>query len=61
VRPDRAGAARASAAAPTAATCADLIVVTERTVKAHVTNILAKLGVSSRTQAIARGRELGIV
>jgi len=40
---------------------ADQLVVTERTVKAHVTSILAKLGVSSRTQAIARGRELGIV
>jgi len=31
------------------------------TVKKHVSNILGKLGVSSRTQAIARARELGLM
>jgi LuxR family maltose regulon positive regulatory protein len=29
------------------------------TVKRHISNIYAKLGVTSRTQAVARGKELG--
>ncbi|MCA9874207.1 MAG: hypothetical protein KC441_11150 [Anaerolineales bacterium] len=37
------------------------LVVTVRTVKKHVTNILGKLGVSNRTQAVARARELGLL
>jgi DNA-binding NarL/FixJ family response regulator len=37
---------------------AERLVITERTVKAHVTHILRKLDVSSRTQAAARAREL---
>jgi LuxR family maltose regulon positive regulatory protein len=32
-----------------------------RTVKWHTSNILGKLGVKNRTQAVARARELGIV
>jgi len=39
---------------------ADKLVITVRTVKKHVTNILGKLGVSNRTQAVARARELGL-
>ncbi len=40
---------------------ADKLVITVRTVKKHVTNILGKLGASNRTQAAARARELGLV
>jgi LuxR family maltose regulon positive regulatory protein len=39
---------------------AEQLVVTERTVKSHVTNILSKMGVTSRTQAVARARELNL-
>jgi LuxR family maltose regulon positive regulatory protein len=39
----------------------DRLVITEWTVKSHVTKILGKLGVSSRTQAAARVRELGLM
>jgi LuxR family transcriptional regulator, maltose regulon positive regulatory protein len=35
--------------------------VTVDTVKKHLTHIFAKLGVSSRTQALARARELGLI
>jgi DNA-binding CsgD family transcriptional regulator len=37
------------------------LVISEWTVKSHVTRILGKLGVSSRTQAAARARELGLI
>ena len=37
------------------------LVVTLETVKKHVSNILGKLGASSRTQAVARARELGLI
>ncbi|HHY89378.1 MAG TPA: response regulator transcription factor [Chloroflexi bacterium] len=37
------------------------LVLAEGTVKNHVTNILAKLGVSDRTQAALRARELGLL
>lgn len=39
---------------------AEQLVVTERTVKSHVTNILSKMGVVSRGQAVARARELNL-
>lgn len=35
--------------------------VTPETVKKHVSNVLSKLGASSRTQAAARARELGLI
>ncbi len=37
------------------------LVIAEGTVKNHVTNILGKLGVSDRTQAALKARELGLV
>ncbi len=37
------------------------LVIAEGTVKNHVTNILGKLGVSDRTQAALKAKELGIV
>ena len=40
---------------------ADKLVITVRTVKKHITNILGKLGASNRTQAVARARELGLI
>lgn len=40
---------------------ASALFVAEGTVKNHVTNILTKLGVSDRTQAALRARELGFV
>jgi ATP/maltotriose-dependent transcriptional regulator MalT len=40
---------------------ADKLVITERTVKSHITEIFSKLGVDSRTQAAARARELSIL
>jgi LuxR family maltose regulon positive regulatory protein len=35
--------------------------VTVDTVKKHITHIFRKLGVHSRTQAVARARELGLI
>jgi LuxR family maltose regulon positive regulatory protein len=40
---------------------AGVLVVTLNTIKKHTSNIYAKLGVSSRTQAIARVHELGLI
>lgn len=35
--------------------------ITERTVKAHVTRILAKLDAATRTEAVSRARQLGLI
>jgi len=40
---------------------AESLVITIGTVKRHITNLHGKLGVESRTRAIARARELGLV
>ncbi|MBV6509396.1 MAG: HTH-type transcriptional regulator MalT [Acidimicrobiales bacterium] len=39
---------------------AEALFISERTVKTHMTSLLRKLGASSRTQAVARVRELGL-
>jgi LuxR family maltose regulon positive regulatory protein len=39
---------------------ADRLVISIPTVKRHISNIYTKLGTDSRTQAIARGKELGL-
>jgi LuxR family maltose regulon positive regulatory protein len=42
-------------------TIADKLVITVRTVKKHNSNIYGKLNVSSRVQAVARARQLGLL
>lgn len=37
------------------------LIIAISTVKSHVNNIFSKLGVASRTQAVARGRRLGLI
>ena len=40
---------------------AEGLIITIDTVKRHVSNVLSKLGVSNRTQAVSRARELGLL
>jgi LuxR family maltose regulon positive regulatory protein len=40
---------------------AETLFISVRTVKKHITNILGKLGVSNRTQAVVRAREVGLI
>jgi ATP/maltotriose-dependent transcriptional regulator MalT len=37
------------------------LIIAPGTVKRHINNIYGKLGVQSRTQAVARGREIGLL
>ena len=40
---------------------AEVLSITEETVKTHVGHVLAKLGATSRTQALVRAQQLGLV
>ncbi len=40
---------------------AESLVITEGTVKNHVSNLIDKLGVRDRTQAVLKGQELGLI
>lgn len=40
---------------------AERLVITEGTVKNHVSNLIEKMGVRDRTQAILKGQELGLI
>jgi len=40
---------------------ATTLVISIHTVRKHVSNILAKLAVASRTEAVARARQLGLL
>jgi DNA-binding CsgD family transcriptional regulator len=52
---------RLIATGKTDAEIADALFVSRRTVNAHVANILGKLGVSSRGDAVAHARDLGLL
>jgi LuxR family maltose regulon positive regulatory protein len=45
---------------PNQAIAAELVVTLD-TVKKHVSHVLGKLGAANRTEAVARGRELGLI
>ena len=40
---------------------ADKLVIAQGTVKRHINNIYGKLGVQSRTQAVAKAREIRLL
>jgi len=40
---------------------AETLVIAPNTVKRHIGNILAKLGVSNRTQALVQARKIGLI
>ena len=40
---------------------AERLVITEGTVKNHVSNLIAKLAVRDRTQAVLKAQELGLI
>jgi LuxR family maltose regulon positive regulatory protein len=52
---------RLIAAGDTNQTIADKLFISVRTVKKHSSNVFSKLNVNSRTQAVARARELGLL
>jgi ATP/maltotriose-dependent transcriptional regulator MalT len=39
---------------------AETLIIAVTTAKKHVSNIIRKLGVDNRTQAVAKGRNLGL-
>ena len=49
------------AAASTASEIATLLDVSEHTVRTHVQNLLAKLGATSKVEAVARARSMGLI
>ena len=46
---------------PETLTVSSELVITLDTVKKHVSHLLGKLGAANRTEAVARGRELGLI
>jgi hypothetical protein len=59
-RPGAGGAAAAGTGAPNPRIAGQLVVSLD-TVKKHVSHLLGKLGAASRTEAVTRARQLGLI